>query len=170
VETSPQPSAASPPPFAERLEAALPELRAYASRLARGADREELVQEVAARALRSAASHDPNRPLGPWLKRTALRAWIDGRERGARSPRLLSDAQIPVDSDELRSIDETEEVEHWLARLAGAEREVLERFHREGQSLREISAALDMPEGTIKSHLHRARRKLAALRESEDHE
>lgn len=170
METSPQPSAVDPPPFAARLEAALPELRAYASRLARGAEREELVQEVAARALRSAESHDARRPLGPWLKRTALRAWIDARARGARAPRLVSDPQVPIDSAELRAIDETEEAEHWLARLADTERDVLERFHRDGQSLREISAALEMPEGTIKSHLHRARRKLAELRKSEGHE
>lgn len=168
METSPQPSALEPLPFTARLEAALPELRAYVSRLARGAEREELVQEVAARALRSAESHDPLRPLGPWLKRTALRAWIDSRERETRAPRLVSDPQVAIESGELRAVDEDEEVEHWLARLAAPEREVLERFHRGGQSVSEISTALAMPEGTIKSHLHRARRKLAALWEVEE--
>lgn len=168
METSPQSSALDPLPFAVRLEAALPELRAFAARLARGAEREELVQEVAARALRSAESHDPRRPLGPWLKRTALHALIDARERATRAPRLVPDPQVAIESDELRAVDHHEEVEHWLARLAEPEREVLERFHRGGQSVSEISAALEMPEGTVKSHLHRARRKLAALREVEE--
>ncbi|MCB9902791.1 MAG: RNA polymerase sigma factor [Planctomycetes bacterium] len=164
----PQPSGSDERPFADRLAAALPELRAYASRLVRGIEREELVQEVAARALRSAESHDPRRPLAPWLRRTALRAWIDAHERGAREPASVPDPQVAVESDELRAVEMHEEVEHWLGRLAPAERDVLERFHRKGQSLREISAALEMPEGTIKSHLHRARRRLAALREVED--
>ena len=147
----------------------MPALRAYASRLARLQDREELVQEVAERALRSAESHDPNRPLGPWLRRTTLRCWIDARERGHRAPRLLADPQVAVDSEELRAVEDGEEVEHWLARLAAPERELIERFHRLGQSLREISAELGMPEGTIKSHLHGARRKLAAMQNEEDH-
>lgn len=146
----------------------MPELRAYVARLARGHEREDLVQEVASRALRSAQSHDASRPLGPWLKRTALRAWIDTRERGARSPRLIEPPEVAIDSNELRAIDVNEEVDHWLARLCGIEREVIERFHRHDQSLREISVALEMPEGTVKSHLHRARRKLAALRNGEE--
>ena len=41
-------------------------------------------------------------------------------------------------------------------------REVVERFHRDGQSVATIGSELGLPEGTVKSHLHRARRRLAA--------
>ena len=168
MEPIPQPPAADPRPFAARLEDALPALRAYVARLAKGHERDELVQDVAARALRSADRHDPRRPLGPWLRRTALRAWIDAQAGRGRRPHAVSSPDVPVDSQELRAVDAGEEVDYWLARLGAVERDVLDRFHRQGQSLREIAAALAMPEGTIKSHLHRARRKLAELRGDED--
>jgi len=64
-----------------------------------------------------------------------------------------------------------ESVEALLMPLAAVERDVLLRFHRDGRSVREIARALGMPEGTVKSHLHRARRRLAELaRVSEDRE
>jgi RNA polymerase sigma-70 factor (ECF subfamily) len=48
-----------------------------------------------------------------------------------------------------------------LARLSSLERALLLRFHAQGRSVHELAAELGLPEGTIKSHLHRARRKLA---------
>jgi len=53
METSPPPCTVEPLPLPARLEAAMPELRADASRLARRPEHEELVQELTARALRS---------------------------------------------------------------------------------------------------------------------
>jgi DNA-directed RNA polymerase specialized sigma24 family protein len=50
-----------------------------------------------------------------------------------------------------------------LAVLRPLEREVLLRFHQNMESVREIALATDMPEGTVKSHLSRARRRLAEL-------
>lgn len=165
MEPSPDPSGDSRP-FADRLADALPALAAYASRLARGAERDELVQETAARALRSAERHDPQRPLGPWLRRTLLRAWIDARERAARRPRAVADLEPAIESGALRAVDDGEEAERWLARLAPEERTLLVDFHVEGRGVRDLAAERGVPEGTIKARLSRARRKLAALRET----
>jgi RNA polymerase sigma-70 factor (ECF subfamily) len=42
-----------------------------------------------------------------------------------------------------------------------AQRQVIRLFYLEERSLREVGLLLDMPEGTVKSHLHRARLALA---------
>ncbi len=152
-------------PLDRRLVGAIPELRSFLRRLGGRiggpADVEDLVQEVMARALRSRHSFDEERELGPWLRRTALRAYIDQRLSLQRAPRHFdaqdSEPATPT-SDELAQRDS---VEHLLAELEPIERDALLRFHRDGASIREIGAALSMPEGTIKSILSRARRKLA---------
>jgi RNA polymerase sigma-70 factor (ECF subfamily) len=59
-----------------------------------------------------------------------------------------------TDSDRARL---HEELEAGLARLPLIEREVLTLFYQEGLTLTETSAALEIPAGTVKSRLHRAR-------------
>ena len=152
-----------PPSVEGRLVDELPPLRRFLRRLTgQGADADDLEQEVVARALRYRHAFDPGRALGPWLRRTAFRAFLDQRERDSRAPAALGDehALVAPARDELEAPDY---VRHLLDRLAPLERAALVRFHQRGESVREIAHALDLPEGTVKSHLHRARRRLAAL-------
>jgi len=51
-------------------------------------------------------------------------------------------------------------VQRLLSELPDQQRAVFVLFHYEGRSLRDVAEALDMPEGTVRSTLHRARRKL----------
>ena len=147
-------------PLEARLVAELPRLRAFLRRLG-GADCEDLSQEVMAKALRYRDSFDESRALGPWLRVAALRIWMDHRDRAQREPAVLGEldpAAVPEGD-----LEDGELLQVLLARLATVERAVLLRFHRDGETIREVAAALGLPEGTVKSHLHRARRKLAAL-------
>ena len=141
----------------------IPRVRAFLRRLC-SEEAEDLVQEVAARALRSRDSFRDEGTLRGWLLRTAFRAYLDHRERERRSPIRLGEHDTELE-DEKRpsspSPELREEVAKLLDRLPAIEKEILERFHREGQSVREIARAISMPEGTVKSHLHRARRRLA---------
>lgn len=155
----------------QRLVAEAPALRSFLARLAgRGTNRQEvedLAQEVLARALRYGASFEAERPLGPWLRSVALRAYLDHRERRARAPRALDEGDesgaggeepaTPLDP----GVEQRDALAHLLEPLSSVEREVLVRFHSRGESVREIAAALTLPAGTVKSHLHRARRRLA---------
>lgn len=157
------------PSFGARLEAELPALARHAAALVgrAGPDADDVVQEVLARAWRSRDTFDARRALRPWLRATALRAWIDLRRARAlradvearREPSSASHAH-PGSGVEAR-----EELEHALAALDAVERDVLVRFHHQGESVREIAAALALAEGTVKSHLHRARRKLVEREE-----
>jgi RNA polymerase sigma-70 factor (ECF subfamily) len=53
----------------------------------------------------------------------------------------------------------------YLARLPDDQRMVITLFYFEERSIKDVAALMDLPEGTIKSHLHRARRALGAMLE-----
>jgi len=146
------------------LAAAQPGLRAHVAALMGsrcGADREDVVQETLSRALAHRHAHDGERALLPWLKGIALRVYLDLLEGERRRPRPLEGHEEPCARRSPDPVALAEEVARLLERLAPTERAVLERFHRQGESIRGIAHALDLPEGTVKSHLHRARRRLA---------
>jgi len=147
-------------PYSELLTDAIPSLRAYARRLigtASVVDAEDLVQEVFARALRYRANFDPERPVLPWLKRMTLHTYIDLKAR-RDSEALPEDPAAPHARD---AVAENEALEKLLEPLTEQERSILTRFHAKAESIREIAADLGLPEGTVKSHLHRARKKAA---------
>ena len=70
----------------------------------------------------------------------------------ARTPeQLLSDAQLQ------------EAVDTALLSLSEPERAVLVLYHQEDCSYEAISAALEMPINTVRTHLHRGRKRISAL-------
>lgn len=150
--------------FEQALLGELPRVRALLVRLAgaRG-DADDLVQEVWLRAQRYRAAFDPRGSLSGWLAQTAYRVFLDDRARRLRAPAPAGDASEAWLARPAPDPAEREHVERLLAALRPVERDVLLRFHRDRASLLEIAAALAMPEGTVKSHLHRARRKLAGI-------
>ncbi len=166
MEDQPGPSPGGRPGLAG-LVGELPRVRALLARLLRragqGADADDLTQEVALRALRYGRSFDASRPLGPWLRRAAVRAWIDESERARRRPGAL-EPETAAARERGDRLAEREELALLLASLSEKERVVLLRFHAGGESVAEIARGLGLPEGTVKSHLHRARRKLVERR------
>jgi RNA polymerase sigma-70 factor (ECF subfamily) len=154
-------------PLERELVAELPALRAFLRRVAVGAARsevEDMVQEVMARALRYRESFDGSRELGPWLRGTALRVLLDHRAKLARAPKALGEHEGASADEVGERMERLDSIERALERLSEVEREIVVRFHGRDESIREIAAALALPEGTVKSHLHRARRKLAEER------
>jgi RNA polymerase sigma-70 factor (ECF subfamily) len=55
------------------------------------------------------------------------------------------------------------ELERCLERLPQIQRDVITLFYLQEKSVEEVARMLDLPEGTVKSHLHRARLALAAM-------
>jgi RNA polymerase sigma-70 factor (ECF subfamily) len=154
-------------PFASRLAAETPRLKSYAARLMPSMEVDDLVQETLTRAWRYRSAFDAEKELGPWLRTTALRLALDSRARRGREPSTISLEEEPAARAPVAS-EEQEDVDRLLARLDAVERDVLVRFHRLGHSVDEIATALHLPAGTVKSHLHRARRKLASRSRGED--
>lgn len=163
--TSPGASTADSRRLEARLAAEAPALRAFLRRIAgHGASREEaddLAQDAIARALRYRDAYDESRPIASWLRGIALRVLLDHRERRSRAPAAVDgdghEAVSPTD----HTVEHRDALERLLAPLSSVERDVLVRFHAHGEEVLEIARALELPEGTVKSHLHRARRKLA---------
>ena len=150
--------------FGRRLAEALPRLRQHCARRAPALDADDVAQEVVGRALRYAGSFDEQRALWPWLRQMAERCLSDAFSKRAGEPESLEAVEVAVEPP-ASQLDELDELRAVLGRLRPVERDVLVRFHRGEQSVVEIAAALGCPVGTVKSHLSRARRRLAGLGE-----
>jgi len=153
-------------PLDVRISAEIPRLRAYVARLlgvrTTSPDAEDALQEVLARAWRYRASFEEQRALGPWLRSAALRVVLDRRAARERAPRAeeLDPSEVPARAS-ADGASQREQVERMLEPLSPIEREVLLRFHQREESVAEIARVLALPEGTVKSHLWRARRRIA---------
>jgi RNA polymerase sigma-70 factor (ECF subfamily) len=123
-----------------------------------GEDPQDVAQEAVIRAWRMRHQcASPDRPW-PWLaricQREAARVW----QRRASAPR--ADEHEPTVSS---AVDETVErlaMRAAVADLATIDRELIRLRYDEDQTYDRIASVLDMPEGTVKVRLHRARRRL----------
>ena len=125
---------------------------------------QDIAQDIWLRVLRGIGRLRDPAKLRAWLFGIAHRTWIDTLRKKYAVVVANLDA---VDRHELPDptvADELEEeltaVEQELSRLPPIEREALTLFYLRELSLQEISQALEIPVGTVKSRLHRARRML----------
>jgi RNA polymerase sigma factor (sigma-70 family) len=127
---------------------------------------DDVVQELWIGVLRGITRLREPEALAPWLFSIARRAAMTRlRQRYASAvevPFGASDevgaAEIPLDPAE----DDWPTLERHLDQLPVVEREVLVLFYLKEMSLQDLSTVLDIPVGTVKSRLHRARRQLRA--------
>ena len=150
--------------------------RLAASILGRGAESEaeDATQEVFVVLLRQLKSFRRDSAFSTWLYRVARNRIVDYRRRAPRSPSPVSDEvlqRIPEDTiltDPQRVVTADQErarlLDH-VDQLREPQRVVVYLYYWQGESLTEISELLDLKLSTVKSHLHRARQRLAiALR------
>jgi RNA polymerase sigma-70 factor (ECF subfamily) len=135
---------------------------------------EELAQDAFVRAFARLGSYDPERKFSAWFFRVLHNLVIDHLRR-RRVPTvsletLTADGyQGPIDAGVLSPEDELERralgaaLESALSRLRPDYREVMVLRYQQGLTVDEIARALQLPEGTVKTFLHRARKELAGL-------
>lgn len=129
---------------------------------------EDLVQEAFVRVLKNLDRFDDRFRFSTWLFTIARRLYVNQIQKLA--PSFDSDT-VGVASgsgrrpDEISADDESRRnlvgvLETALESLSGVQREIVLLFHQQEWPIEEISLHLSMPEGTVKSHLHRARRRM----------
>jgi RNA polymerase sigma-70 factor (ECF subfamily) len=157
--------------LAPALRLLVPELTSFARwLLASGQEADELVHEVVLRALEQAATiEDPSR-LRAWLFRTTRNMRVDLLRAGAVRSRLMvleggledfEDAAVPADP--APAILDRVDVETALAKLPEIARAAVLLADLWQFSYEEVAAILDIPVGTVRSRLARARARLAQL-------
>ncbi|MFE4922297.1 RNA polymerase sigma factor [Streptomyces sp. NPDC056661] len=163
-----------PERFQQGEETALAEMYAkysgpmFTTAFSRLGDRElaaEAVQLAFFHAWQAAASFDTTRALRPWLYTITRRAAVDVYRANRRASEVLPlhtvpDRQVSVDDLSMDEIWLAWEVRRALDKLGPYERDVLRLAYYEGMSQSEISRALDVPLGTVKSRTARALRQI----------
>jgi RNA polymerase sigma-70 factor (ECF subfamily) len=125
---------------------------------------EDLAQETFLKAFRSLPTFDPARKFSSWLFRIAHNASLDAlRRRRARASRAteVGDPAIPPPPDPVETAALGRALDAALARLRPEQRTAVVLRYEEGCSYDEIAQAMGIPEGTAKTHVHRARKQLA---------
>lgn len=130
---------------------------------------EDATQEVFMTVYSAIESHDPTRPLAPWLARITYNGCLKRLDKTKRRPERQLGTSENADevadrnpSPEVRVHQKqmTQHIDHALDRLAIQDRGLIVMRYREGFTDSEISQATRMPVGTVKTRLHRARGKL----------
>jgi RNA polymerase sigma-70 factor (ECF subfamily) len=136
----------------------------------------DAAQEAFLRAFSALSRFDLERPFAPWLTQIAANVSI-GMLRKRRPGTVFLDALAEEEADTLieaavgardwgdpqRQLDHAireEAIQRAVLALPEPYRTVVLLRHLEEMSYEAISAALEMPLGTVKTHLHRARERL----------
>ncbi len=126
-------------------------------------DAEDAVQDTFVKAYKAIRTFEPGRPLLPWLMRICSNCCVDiirGRRQGQecldRHEHAIFDTRADVESG-VESKLNIERVREAVSRLPERYRRIIEMRHYGHMDVNEIASALNIPEGTIKSWLFRAR-------------
>jgi RNA polymerase sigma-70 factor (ECF subfamily) len=129
-------------------------------------DARDLVQEAFVQALVKLQSFQRNSAFYTWLYRIALNLAISRRRRRKATASVddirHTSGDEPVDRDDapgerIERQERAEQVQAALARLSEEHRGVLVLREIDGYCYEEIAVMLDVPVGTVRSRLHRAR-------------
>jgi len=163
--------AAAEDEFRQWIEPLLKQSAAYAfALLGNRADAEDAVQEAALKAYRKFADFDRSRCFRGWwfaILRNCCRD-LRRRRRPVQCGNCL-DSQLaaPVAAE---SAEQQEELRRALGLLSQDHREILELRYFGQCSYRDLAATLGIPEGTVMSRLHAARKALAATYRRSHHD
>ncbi len=126
---------------------------------------EDATQEVLFALVRSVATFRGDSKLSTWIYRVAIRVAIRHRARlkNRTTVPLKHEDMALASPDLLDQEDNAVEVRVALARLSAIDRSVLSLFAVEGLSHQQIGEIMGVPEGTVWSRLHSARKRLAGL-------
>jgi RNA polymerase sigma-70 factor (ECF subfamily) len=139
---------------------------------------EDLAQETFIKVLNGIASYRPEFKFSSWIFKIANNAAIDHLRRknidtlsldgapGAETPEQMRATSLQLGDRRESPLDEVENrelgtaIERAIGRLRPEYRSCILLRHVEGYSYEEIAESLDLPLGTVKTYIHRARNEL----------
>jgi len=124
------------------------------------ADAEDMSQEVFLRLHRHFATYDPRLPFLPWFRKLTTNACLNWcRTHRSRRPASLGemDPAAPASPEPVESSGALRDA---VQSLPADQRLALARFYFESLSVAEIAESMEVPVGTIKTWLFRAREAL----------
>lgn len=127
-------------------------------------DAEDLVQDAFVAALARIDGFDPRRPFAPWFFRILVRRGIDlCRARAVRRTEPIPETAAAGGRspfDDAAGSELHRDLARALDRLSPRQRLVFHLVDVEGFSGAEVAEILEIPDGTVRWHLHEARRML----------
>jgi RNA polymerase sigma-70 factor (ECF subfamily) len=136
-------------------------LRSFLARAVGPDAADDIAQDAFLKAWRAAGQYDGRARYSTWLTQIAWRCRIDA----------LRKQRQPIQGDEAvaEAAAPSAEVEDMLSRLSESERAALVLCEGHGWTHSEAAELLDMPLGTLKSTVARAKAKCRAMWEGADH-
>ncbi len=138
-------------------------------------DAEEVAQDAFVRAWRALPEFRGESRFGTWLHRIVVRRALDRAER----LKVRSRREAPLDDSIDRIADPQSDGPDLpeLRRRLDAAMEILDErerlaitlYYHEDRSVESVSAVMDLPDGTVKTLLHRARARLRTRLAGKDH-
>lgn len=123
---------------------------------------DDLVQETLMSMHKKLGSHDPSRPVLPWLAAIARYRWVDHLRKIYRA----EEVELATDIAEVGHEDEVTarlSLDRLFTHLPPAQAQVIEMVKIEGQSIAEAAKHSGQSEPLVKVNIHRGLKKLAAL-------
>lgn len=128
-------------------------------------DAEEITYETFLRCFKSLDNFDVERPLCAWLFAIAHNLTIDYFRKNKQEYEYLDESHAAPDDfvEKYETKKKLEKIETAIQELPAVDREIVILFHKEDLSYEEIARVTKLPVTTVKTRLHRARKKLAEM-------
>jgi RNA polymerase sigma-70 factor, ECF subfamily len=152
------------------IAAEIPRLRRYARALLHDLDRaDDLVQQTLLRGLDELHLYRSGTDLRAWLFTIMHKQYVDHVRHWARQKEQMTDEKVRLASAATQTVSrELQHMDRAIQRLPDEEKTTLLLITLEGMSYEEVAQICNIPVGTVRSHLSRARKKLRQLMETAD--
>lgn len=126
------------------------------------ADADDLYQDTWLKVVKNISHYDPQREFEPWLTKICVNTYRNALRRAMRSPFLsFSDGErqdLILESVSAPQKEDYTELYDAIGRLPEKLKLAVILFYFHGMDIAATAAALDIPQGTVKSRLNKARR------------
>lgn len=137
-----------------------PRLYQFVSRMVGTAQVDDLVQNIWVRLIRSLGCLGDPASGRAWMYQVARNSVMDRLRSQYRQPTHAPLPDVSIEPDDQNNLEEIELVEMYLSNLHPVEREVTVLFYLEERPVEEIARVCGIPQGTVKSRLYRARKRI----------